>query len=79
MPLTVPEAVENREAVLPDSLNHDDGGGTLGELHKVHDEELEDGLVGAARGLHESDKGRRIAGAVDAGKDSELVFEVRGD
>ncbi|PON76150.1 hypothetical protein TorRG33x02_243520 [Trema orientale] len=66
VPLATAEAVEEGEAILADSLDHDNGGGALCELHKVHDEKLERRLLGATRGLHDADEGRRVAWPMDA-------------
>lgn len=39
-------SVDEREAVFADPLDHDDGGGALGELDEVHEVEFEAGVGG---------------------------------
>ena len=47
-PLATARPVEEWEAVLAGPLDQDDGGGAFGELNEVHDEELDEGVVGAS-------------------------------
>lgn len=67
MPSATVEGVEEREAILADPLGQDDRGGAFGELDEVHDEDHEEGVLGAASRLDEADDGGYVAGTVDAG------------
>lgn len=78
MPVASPEAVKEREAVLSNFLDHDDGRGALRELHEVHDEELQETFLCAPSRFDEADEGGDVAGTVNACEDSELVAGIFG-
>jgi hypothetical protein len=78
LPVAAANAIEERKAIPPSTLDHDNGRRSFSELHEMHDEELHKGLVGAPGGLDEANEGGYVSRAMDAGENAELVHGVGG-
>lgn len=70
MPVAAANPVEEGKAVPAGTLDHDNGRGSFGELHEMHDEELQKGLLVAPGGLYEGDEGGYVCRAMNAGENA---------
>lgn len=79
MPVTAAKAIEDRKAIPPDTLDHDNGGRSFSELHETQDEELDQkGLLGAPSGLNEANEAGCVSRPMNTSEKAELLLGVGG-
>lgn len=74
MALTSADSIKEGKTIPSGALDHENGRRSFRELHKMHDEKLQQGALSAPNRLNKGDERRYISGPMNTSKNTELVL-----